>query len=276
MLLQFFLSLLHYKMFSLHGTRVAQSVKCLSSAQTMIPGSSNKVLQKAPCSAGSFFLCLHLLLLVHSHSLLQINKIFKKQKKVLTGLFPICEHAVIPPILKGKKISWSHISQQLDFFFPSFIYSKTPRIVYEGYFQFHYSQSLSNPLQWGFVPIAPLKRLLSRSPVTSLPNLKVNFHFLSYSNSSIWFSWLLPPQNSSFGFWYSRKKEGEGKKVFDTQGQIPQHYETQTHLCGFLGERANMLNSAPVIEFQRVTKHTSGNGIVRIAFSSLTQHSVNP
>ena len=46
------------------GARVAQSVEWLLWAQAMIPGSPNRVLYQAPCSAGSLLLPLPLLLLL--------------------------------------------------------------------------------------------------------------------------------------------------------------------------------------------------------------------
>jgi len=61
---------------------VAQSAKRLPSAQVMISGSWDRVLPQAPCSAGSLLLPLPLPLplLVHTLSLSQLNKIFKKKK----------------------------------------------------------------------------------------------------------------------------------------------------------------------------------------------------
>ena len=58
------------------GTWVAQSVKRLTSAQVMIPGSRDRAPHQAPCSVGSLRLPLpvSLPLLVLTHSLSQINK----------------------------------------------------------------------------------------------------------------------------------------------------------------------------------------------------------
>ena len=66
---------------------VAQSVKCLPSAQVMISGSWDQALHQAPCSAGSLLLLLPLPLLVLSLSLSlslshsQINKTFIKRER---------------------------------------------------------------------------------------------------------------------------------------------------------------------------------------------------
>ena len=49
------------------GTWVAQSVKCLPSAQVMVPGSWDQAPHRAPCSAGDLLLSLVL-------SLCQVNK----------------------------------------------------------------------------------------------------------------------------------------------------------------------------------------------------------
>ena len=76
---------------SFRGACLAQSVKCLPSAQVMIPGSWNGAPRWAPCSAGSLLLPLPLplplLLLVLSLALsnvkCQINKMLKKKKTIL-------------------------------------------------------------------------------------------------------------------------------------------------------------------------------------------------
>ena len=71
----------------LRGTWVAQSVKHLPSAQVRIPGSWDRILHWAPCSAGSLLLPLPFLLLVISLSLSQINNILKKKKDILLRIW---------------------------------------------------------------------------------------------------------------------------------------------------------------------------------------------
>ena len=63
------------------GTWVAQSVKYLPLSWLMIPGSWDQVPHRAPCSAGSLSLPLHLPAAppACSLSLSQINKILKKK-----------------------------------------------------------------------------------------------------------------------------------------------------------------------------------------------------
>ena len=70
---------------SLQGAWVAQSFGHLPLAQVMIPESWNQAPRWAPCSVGSLPLPFPLLLplLVLSHSLSQINKIFLKNKNKL-------------------------------------------------------------------------------------------------------------------------------------------------------------------------------------------------
>ena len=64
------------------GAWAAQSVKCLPSAQVMIPGSWNKAPQWAPCSVESQCLPLPLQLpFVLSLPFCQINKYFLKKKE---------------------------------------------------------------------------------------------------------------------------------------------------------------------------------------------------
>ena len=58
----------------IQGAWVAQSVKCLPSAQVMIPGSWDGAPRQAPCSVGSLLLPLPLPLPLLVLSLLQINK----------------------------------------------------------------------------------------------------------------------------------------------------------------------------------------------------------
>lgn len=113
---------------------------------------------------------------------------------------------------------------------------------------------------------------LARSPVlTSLPNSNINSQFLSYSNSSTWLSWSLPPWNSSLGLWYLRKRKGRSNKVYDTPWEpsvLVLRNTDSVVLWKVSGQ--DVKNQVLNIKFETVIEYLSKYAIRRIAFNFLT------